>query len=106
MIFSIIGSFQLFNEPQLMQPLAPTVIDPDYTPNLYAYNLAFVASEYNYAAAVSFVLGIVILVGSYAFMFAANRRGPAMTTTMPHTGPQAAPAPTTRPGASGASPSP
>jgi multiple sugar transport system permease protein len=74
MIFSIIGSFQLFNEPQLMQPLAPTVIDAAYTPNLYAYNLAFVGQEYNYAAAVSFVLGLVILVGSYAFMFATNRR--------------------------------
>jgi multiple sugar transport system permease protein len=74
MIFSIIGSFQLFNEPQLMQSLAPTVIDNAYTPNLYAYNLAFVGQEYNYAAAVSFVLGLVILVGSYAFMFATNRR--------------------------------
>ncbi len=74
MIFSIIGAFQLFNEPQLMQSLAPTVIDAAYTPNLYAYNLAFVGQEYNYAAAVSFVLGLVILVGSYAFMFATNRR--------------------------------
>jgi multiple sugar transport system permease protein len=74
MIFSIIGSFQLFNEPQLMQSLAPTVIDDAYTPNLYAYNLAFVGQEYNYAAAVSFVLGLVILAGSYAFMFATNRR--------------------------------
>jgi multiple sugar transport system permease protein len=74
MIFSIIGSFQLFNEPQLMQSLAPTVIDEAYTPNLYAYNLAFVGQEYNYAAAVSFVLGLVILAGSYAFMFATNRR--------------------------------
>ena len=73
-IFSIIGSFQLFNEPQLMQSLAPTVIDNAYTPNLYAYNLAFIGQEYNYAAAVSFVLGLVILVGSYAFMFATNRR--------------------------------
>jgi multiple sugar transport system permease protein len=73
-IFSIIGSFQLFNEPQLMQSLAPTVIDNAYTPNLYAYNLAFIGQEYNYAAAVSFVLGLVILAGSYAFMFATNRR--------------------------------
>jgi multiple sugar transport system permease protein len=74
MIFSIIGSLQLFNEPQLMQSLAPTVIDEAYTPNLYAYNLAFVGQEYNYAAAVSFVLGLVILAGSYAFMFATDRR--------------------------------
>ncbi|THV32900.1 carbohydrate ABC transporter permease [Glycomyces buryatensis] len=74
LIFSIIGAFQLFNEPNLMASLAPTVIDSAYTPNLYAYNLAFVGQEYNYAAAVSFVLGLVILTGSYAFMFVTNRR--------------------------------
>ena len=73
LIFSIIGSFQLFNEPNLLQGLAPTVIDSGYTPNLYAYNLAFVGQEYNYAAAVSFILGLVILVGSYVFMFLTNR---------------------------------
>ena len=27
LLFSVIGSFQLFNEPKLLQPLAPTVID-------------------------------------------------------------------------------
>ncbi|HEX2145490.1 MAG TPA: sugar ABC transporter permease [Glycomyces sp.] len=74
LIFSVIGSFQLFNEPNLLQGLAPTVIDSAYTPNLYAYNLAFVGQEYNYAAAVSFILGLVILVGSYVFMFLTNRR--------------------------------
>ncbi|GAA1679346.1 sugar ABC transporter permease [Glycomyces endophyticus] len=73
-IFSIIGSFQLFNEPSVMRTLAPNVIVADYTPNLYAYNLAFVGQEYNYAAAVSFVLGFVIMAGSYVFMLATNRR--------------------------------
>ena len=32
LIFSVIGSFQLFNEPQLLQRLAPNVIDSAYTP--------------------------------------------------------------------------
>ncbi|SDE14137.1 carbohydrate ABC transporter permease [Glycomyces harbinensis] len=74
LIFSVIGSFQLFNEPSLMKALAPNVIDASYTPNLYAYNLAFVGQEYNYSAAVSFVLGFVIMAGSYLFMFVTNRR--------------------------------
>lgn len=74
MVFSVIGSFQLFNEPSIMRTLAPNVIVADYTPNLYAYNLAFVGQEYNYAAAVSFVLGFVIMAGSYLFMLATNRR--------------------------------
>jgi len=45
-IFSIIGSFQLFNEPNVLQSLAPGVITTYYTPNMYAYNLAFNGQEY------------------------------------------------------------
>ena len=74
LIFSVIGSFQLFTEPQLLQRLAPSVIDSSYTPNLYAYTLAFTGQEVNYAAAVSFLLGFVIVVASYTVLLATNRR--------------------------------
>jgi multiple sugar transport system permease protein len=74
LIFSVIGSFQLFNEPQLMRALAPSVIDSSYTPNLYAYTLAFTGQEVNYAAAVSFLLGLVIVVASYAVLLLTARR--------------------------------
>ncbi|MCW6008951.1 sugar ABC transporter permease [Micromonospora sp. CPCC 205371] len=74
LIFSVIGSFQLFNEPQLLQRLAPNVIDSAYTPNLYAYSLAFTSQDVNYAAAVSFLLGAVIVAVSYTVQLAANRR--------------------------------
>jgi multiple sugar transport system permease protein len=74
LIFSVIGSFQLFNEPQLMQRLAPSVIDSAYTPNLYAYTLAFTGQEVNYAAAVSFLLGAVIVIASYAVLLVSTRR--------------------------------
>jgi multiple sugar transport system permease protein len=74
LIFSVIGSFQLFNEPKLLQVLAPNVIDSSYTPNLYAYTLAFTSQDVNYAAAVSFLLGLVIVVVSYAFLLIGNRR--------------------------------
>lgn len=74
LIFSVIGSFQLFNEPQVLQLLAPSVIDNSYTPNLYAYNLAFTSQDPNYAAAVSFVLGLVVVVVSYTVMLTARRR--------------------------------
>jgi multiple sugar transport system permease protein len=73
-IFSIIGTFQLFNEPNIMTTIAPTVIGTSYTPNLYAYKLAFVNQEINYSAAVSFALGFVILVVSTAAMYLANRK--------------------------------
>jgi len=73
LVFSVIGSFQLFAEPNLVQRLAPNVINAGYTPNLYAYSLAFTSQQVNYAAAVSFLLGLVILVVSYAVLYTANR---------------------------------
>ena len=73
-IFSIIGSFQLFTEPQLLKAVAPTVIDGAFTPNLYAYTLAFGRNELNYAAAVSFLLGFVIMVISYVVQLSTNRK--------------------------------
>jgi multiple sugar transport system permease protein len=72
-IFSIIGTLQLFNEPQIMASLAPSVIQDHYTPNLYAYNVAFTNQEFNYSAAISFVLGTVAFLASYVFMLLINR---------------------------------
>jgi multiple sugar transport system permease protein len=72
-VFSIIGSLQLFNEPQIMSTLAPNIIQDHYTPNLYAYTLAFTNQQYNYSAAISFLLGAVVFVCSYIFMLATNR---------------------------------
>ena len=74
LIFSVIGSFQLFAEPNLIQRLAPNVIDSAYTPNLYAYSLAFTSQEVNYAAAVSFLLGLVIVIASYVVLFLTSRK--------------------------------
>jgi multiple sugar transport system permease protein len=74
LIFSVIGAFQLFSEPQLLQRLAPSVIDSAYTPNLYAYTLAFTGQEVNYAAAVSFLLGLVIIIASYTVLLVTSRR--------------------------------
>jgi multiple sugar transport system permease protein len=73
-IFSIIGSFQLFNEPSIMATIAPTVIGDHYTPNLYAYTLAFTNQQYNYSAAISFTLGAIVCVCSYVFQLLTNRR--------------------------------
>jgi multiple sugar transport system permease protein len=74
LIFSIIGSFQLFNEPNLLANIAPNSIGTDFTPNLYAYNVAFRNQEINYAAAIAFLLGIIIMVVSFIVQTAANRK--------------------------------
>ena len=73
-IFSVIGSFQLFAEPSLLSIIAPNVVINSYTPNFYAYNLAFVNQELNYAASIAFLLGIVIAVLSYIVQLGAQRR--------------------------------
>jgi multiple sugar transport system permease protein len=73
-IFSIIGSFQLFNEPNIMSTLAPTVIGNSYTPNLYAYKTAFASQQVNYSATISFALGLVIVAVSTVVMLVTNRR--------------------------------
>jgi multiple sugar transport system permease protein len=72
-IFSVIGSFQLFAEPQIFYDIAPGVIGKAYTPNLYVYNLAFADQRLNYAAALSFLLGIVVFAVSYLVMWASRR---------------------------------
>jgi multiple sugar transport system permease protein len=73
-IFSVIGSFQLFAEPQVLQSIAPQVIGKSYTPNLYVYNLAFQDQRLNYAAALSFLLGAVVFVVSYIVMYLSRRQ--------------------------------
>jgi multiple sugar transport system permease protein len=73
-IFSIIGSMQLFAEPQIFFSIAPDVIGKAYTPNLYVYNLAFADQRLNYAAALSFMLGVIVFVFSYFVMYWSNRQ--------------------------------
>jgi multiple sugar transport system permease protein len=73
-IFSIIGTLQLFAEPYLLYNLARSIISSYFTPNFYAYTLAFVAQQYNYSAAISFLLGAVTAVISYVFMLLTSRR--------------------------------
>lgn len=72
-IFSIIGSFQLFNEPNVLRALAPTEITTYYTPNMYAYNLAFNGQQYNYSAAVAIIVGLITVVVAYAAQRISNR---------------------------------
>ena len=65
-IFSIIGSFQLFNEPSVLKNMVPgNTIATYYTPNMYAYNLSFTANQANYAAALAIVMAIITMAVAY-----------------------------------------
>ncbi|HEX5858767.1 MAG TPA: sugar ABC transporter permease [Microbacterium sp.] len=72
-IFSIIGSFQLFNEPNLLKNLAPNVISSYFTPNMYAYNLSFAGQQFNYSATVAIVMGIITAAIAYIVQLRGSR---------------------------------
>ncbi|MGV9627202.1 carbohydrate ABC transporter permease [Streptomyces sp. NPDC003487] len=74
-IFSIIGSFQLFNEPSVLQKLAPNAITTDYTPNFYTYSLSFSGQQQNYSATVALVMGVITMVVAYVVQLRGIRKG-------------------------------
>ena len=74
LIFALIGTLQFFTEPQVLQSVAPGAIGAAYTPNMYAFTLAFSYSQFNYASAISFALGAVVFIGSYIFLFLTRKR--------------------------------
>ena len=73
-IFSIIGSFQLFNEPNILRTLAPNIITTFFTPNMYAYNLSFSGQQYNYSATVAIVMGVITAVIAYVVQLRGSRK--------------------------------
>ncbi len=73
-IFSIIGSFQLFNEPNILQKFTPNVITTYYTPNVYAYSLSFSGQQYNASAAVAIVMGVITMIVAYIVQLRGMRK--------------------------------
>ena len=73
-IFSIIGTFQLFNEPNILRTSAPGLIPTYYTPNMYAYNLSFIGQQANYAATLAIIMGIVTAVIAYIVQVRGTRQ--------------------------------
>ncbi|NQX12135.1 sugar ABC transporter permease [Microbacteriaceae bacterium VKM Ac-2855] len=73
-IFSIIGSFQLFNEPNILRTLAPNIITTYFTPNMYAFNLSFAGQQYNASATVAIVMGVITAVIAYVVQLRGARK--------------------------------
>src|SRR5947209_5866922 len=71
-IFSIIGTLQLFNEPQVLSTISNN-ISTSYTPNLYAYFTAFGNNNYYYGPAISVVVALVTFVLCFGFLHIARR---------------------------------
>jgi multiple sugar transport system permease protein len=73
-IFSIIGTLQLFSEPEVLRAVSSS-ISTSYTPNLLAYTQAFISNNPNYASAIAVVLAIGTFILSFGFLKLVQRRG-------------------------------
>ncbi len=72
-IFSIIGTLQLFNEPQALTKVSNN-ISTSFTPNVYAYYTAFGNNNYYYGATIAVVLAIVTFILSFGFLQITRRQ--------------------------------
>jgi multiple sugar transport system permease protein len=72
-VFSIIGTVQLFAEPQVLASISNN-ISTSFTPVLYDYNMAFAYNDYYYAAALSVVLALVTFILSFGFLRVTQRQ--------------------------------
>jgi multiple sugar transport system permease protein len=66
-MISIINMLQIFNEPMLFRHVTPQTVTDSFTPIMVIYNQAFNAGDYNYAAALSVLLAVLLGAGSYTF---------------------------------------
>ncbi len=71
MVLSIIGTLQLFTEPQILS-VDSNAITTYFTPNMLAYS-ALTGDNYNFAAAISVTLAAVGFVLSFTFLRLARR---------------------------------
>src|SRR6202167_1279385 len=73
-VFSIIGTLQLFSEPQVLRAIADD-ISSSYTPNLLSYTQAYTANTPTYAAAIAVLLAVATFILSFGFLKLVQRRG-------------------------------
>ncbi|MGW6507236.1 carbohydrate ABC transporter permease [Streptomyces niveus] len=72
-LFSVIGALQLFNEPSVIRAIT-TNVTSTYTPAMAAYQSAFGANDYHYAAAIAVLLALTTCVLSFLFFTLTKRR--------------------------------
>lgn len=71
-VFSIIGTLQLFNEPQIFRSIS-SAVSSTYTPNLVVYSTSSIPN-YHLAAAYSVVLALITCVLSFTFLKLTQRK--------------------------------
>jgi multiple sugar transport system permease protein len=72
-VLGIIGTLQIFSEPLLFRSMTPETVNKDFTPIMTIYNQAFAVGDFNYAAALSIVLALVVGLISATFYKLTNK---------------------------------
>jgi multiple sugar transport system permease protein len=71
LVFSVIGTAQIFSEPFVLRAIG--FVPDSITPNTYIYKIASVDANYYYAAALAVVLALVTFSSSAVFLRYVNR---------------------------------
>ncbi|WP_244888261.1 carbohydrate ABC transporter permease [Streptomyces scopuliridis] len=72
-VLSIIGTLQIFSDPMLFRSMTPETVTRDFTPIMGIYDWAFSQGEFNYAAALSIILALVVGTASALFYRLTNK---------------------------------
>lgn len=72
-IFAVITATQLYSEPSILSRFTNGIND-GYTPNMYAFRVAFGNAQFNYSAALSITLAVIVFIFSFGFIYIARRR--------------------------------
>lgn len=73
LLFSLIGTLQLFNEPEILKGLSGAITST-YTPNIFAYNIAIIQTNFYYGGAIAAILGVITFVFSFFFVRLTQRQ--------------------------------
>lgn len=73
MLFSVIGTLQLFNEPMTMRSVTSN-ISGDYTPNMAVFSATTLGGDINLGSAMAIILGLVTFVLSVIVSVLSNRK--------------------------------
>ena len=67
LLFSLIGTLQLFNEPEILKGVSGSITS-NFTPNIFAYNIAIIQTNFYYGGAIAAIMGFITFVFSFFFM--------------------------------------
>lgn len=72
-VLGIIGTLQIFSDPLLFRSMTPETVHRNFTPIMTIYNQAFEIGDFNYAAALSIILALVVGLVSAVFYKLTNK---------------------------------